>query len=124
MMTKADDLERNLQSVEADYAEMQNPHTVRVTGEYFRVQGERYETPTAAIAAAYKTMGEETALNCLSVQRVTLHEPIDLGVFGTRSETVTGEVVIQGVTRIARTSTISRWHPNNGWCVPETITVD
>lgn len=124
--------------------------TVKVTGEVYRVyptgrktvyatmldgkyvhshDAEYIDHPkmTDAIKHAFRIAGE---IGCdVMVDRVTQHEavtdemaPNDL--FGTlvgRTETKTGELYIP-LPHFTDPS-LSRYHPNNGWVVPETIEI-
>lgn len=66
------------------------------------------------------------------VQRVAAHEPVSLpkpddfaALFApTRGETITGEVTIPGPSSFQHDPRLSRYHPVNGWVVPEFIEIE
>jgi hypothetical protein len=109
----------------------------RVTGEYYTVltdvgsgaamRGEtregRYDNIADAIEAAMRIILDR-GVGC-NVQRITTHEPVMLSldsIFGTETtETVTGEVRVPGPRSYNFDPELSRYHPVNGWEIPETI---
>lgn len=98
--------------------------TVKTTGEYFRFTDDnrKFATPTEAINAVFAYF-----LTCntsgVVVQRVTTHEPVDGGIFGDITETVTGEEYISGPSQISRSPELSRYNPVNGCSVPVEIEI-
>lgn len=111
---------------------------VKVTGEYYTVatdtgsgaylRGEtnegRYESISAAVEAAMRiTLDRKTSC---SVRRITEHAPVNVGVLMDLvvTETVTGEVHIPGPRSYDYAPALSRYHPVNGWVVPDMIDVD
>lgn len=87
-----------------------------------------YSEMMDAVKHAFRIAGE---IGCdVMVDRVTHHEPIApemaaenifLATEIGRTETKTGELYIQ-MPRFTDAS-ISRYHPNNGWVIPETIEI-
>jgi len=103
---------------------------VKVINESYRatIDNSDHETAHAAIAHTYNIMVNQTGkpgwTRWASIQRITHHEPIDNGFFGTQAENVTGEIMIESPGQLAERSELSRYHPNNGWVIPETIEID
>ena len=115
--------------------------TARTTGEYYRVVTdlgasrpvvlpERFDDPCDAARAAMRRV-LDTGRSC-DIERVTTHEPVERHILGAPTEgwppeivaeTVTGRVTIPGPEGYARRPEMSRYHPVNGWAVPETIEV-
>lgn len=102
------------------------PHSrrLKVEREYYRIgpRGREYESPGEAVRAAFIAAAEGN-MRSISVERVTVHEPYD-GPIGPITETVTGEISIPGPALLARASALARYHPVNGWEVPEEIEID
>ena len=119
--------------------------TVKTTGEYYTVatdtgsgaalRGETREGRFEHISDAVESAMRITLDRCVgcNVLRVTTHEPIPdptialNGMFGPSEmtcETVTGQVSIPGPRSYAFSPALSRYHPVNGWVVPETIEID
>jgi hypothetical protein len=103
---------------------------VRVFGEAYRFEGVKYTTPQEAVGAALKYLAEHPAVDCAEVERVTEHEPVNfddmrglLAENQNRTETVTGRQVIYGVQYYSREASLSRYHPNNGWSVPQHLVI-
>ena len=115
--------------------------SARTTGEYYRlvtdlgasrpgVLPERYDDAAVAARAAMQFV-LDTGKSC-ELQRVTTHEPVERHILGSPvdgwppeivAETVTGRLTVPGPEGYARRPEMSRYHPVNGWAVPETIEV-
>lgn len=109
--------------------------TARTTGEYYRVVTdigasrpdvlpERFHEPTDAVRHAMRLV-LNTGKSC-DVERVTTHEPVVWHPWGDPevvAETVTGRVAIPAAEHFARRPELSRYHPVNGWAVPDEIEV-
>lgn len=99
--------------------------TVRTIREYYRVggaRGECFDDLAAAVRGAFATAAQGNYAS-ITVERVTVHEPYADGVWGQVTETVTGEISIPGPAHYMQRPELSRYHPVNGWAIPETITV-
>lgn len=101
--------------------------TVRTIREYYRVGGERgskHASIEDAVAAAFLLHAEGNYWS-IGIERVTVHEPYDGGVFGEITETVTGSISIPGKAHYTMgTPELSRYHSVNGWSIPSTITIE
>ena len=116
--------------------------TAKVIGEYYTVlltdsiyartpdRRGRYDTISDAVRAAMRiTLDEGKGTRVL---RVTEIEPTKvIGIFGDIfeddceivTEKVTGEVDIPSPLSYNYDPRLSRYHPNNGWAIPETIEI-
>lgn len=109
----------------------------KVLGEYYTVATDvgsgahlrgktregRYETISAAVEAAMR-ITLDRKVSC-KVLRITEHEPVKLNLFGfDETETVTGEVMIPGPRSYNYDPALSRYHPVNGWVVPDVISFE
>lgn len=113
-------------------AENRVTRNVKVVGEYYRVggpRGERFDSIGDAVRGAF-AMAVRDNYYSISVERVTVHEPV-LGregsfesLCGPISETVTGKISIKGPAHYISLPELSRYHPVNGWVLPDTIEID
>jgi hypothetical protein len=105
--------------------------TAKVTGEFYRVLGRRFESITEAAQMAYAVLAEGS-YHAIDIERVTTHEPVatfdDPGVNaffgGDRTETVTGRVSIPGIPQLRFDSRLGRYHPVDGVAVPDAVEVE
>lgn len=108
----------------------------KVTGEYYRLYfGNRhwghFKSPHEACAEAYRELVEDSGKpgwrRAIEVQRVTTHESVPIWSeypeLGSITETVTGRVTVPAPGQIAEDVGLSRYHPVNGWSVPETLEI-
>lgn len=105
----------------------------KVAREYYRVFGREYESPTKAIAEAYRFMADEAGKpgwhRSVQVERVAvLEKPVTAeGVFANLfeqvTEVVTGTLTVMAPGSLAESVELSRYHPVNGWVVPDEIEV-
>lgn len=103
---------------------------VKVTGECYRVGDIDYDELNAAIKAAYTELIRGN-YQSLKIQRITKHEPIPRKnneimdeLWGPRVETITGEYDLAGPALLRMTPELSRYHPVNGWVIPDEIEVE
>lgn len=107
--------------------------TARVTGEHYRVVVDvgagrpGREGPFERISDAVRRAMEialERGVGC-AVERVTTHEPVPppWWIGEPVTETVTGRVAIAGPRSYDHDPALSRYHPVNGWVVPDTVEV-
>lgn len=100
----------------------------KVIREYYRltISQIEYSSPAAAIAEAYRIMADETGkpgwINGISIERVTVIYPIE-HIFGTLHEIVTGTIFISSPGTLAQSPELSRYHPVNGWVIPDSIEI-
>lgn len=106
---------------------------VKVVREFYRVETAGMEPASYEnlADAARDAIGKAlvTKAKGVGIMRVTEHEPVTFGnemdlLFPPVTETVTGEVFVPAVSSYIWAPGLSRYHPVNGWAVPETIEVD
>lgn len=93
------------------------------------MRGETREGHFTTIASAVEHAMRVTldrAVSC-RVLRITVHEPVEVeSMFGTKllTEKVTGSVDIPGPRSYNHEPQLSRYHPVNGWVIPEFVAVE
>lgn len=95
----------------------------RTVREYYRVGASTFDSAEEAVKAAFRRAADEN-YRSITVERVTVHDPVDGGVWGEITETVTGRLVVDGPATLSRSPELSRYHPVNGWVIPEAVEVE
>mgnify|MGYP000893578922 CR=1 FL=1 len=101
----------------------------KVKREFYRVGKKEFETPWAAIAFCYAEMFPEAGKagwrRGMCVERVAEIDPVGGDDWWEpTTEVVTGKLSVPSPNALAQDPEMSRYHPNNGWGVPETINVE
>ena len=100
-----------------------------VVAEAYRTcDGSEHATPSAAAKHLYRAWADDKLVGP-QIYRVTKHEPVVLpgplgAVMDPRTETVTGTLTLLSPADVAMHPNLSRYHPNNGWVVPQSVGVD
>lgn len=89
--------------------------SVKITSEVFRVHGEEFDTVREAVYHAYKVL-QENNYHGMSIDRVTKHDPVDVGLFMQipQTEVVTGSFWVPGVPEAQFSVGLSRYSPVGG----------